>query len=128
MKIHLGLPDSPLFVRHYEKGKLTLNQSIHTESVLIHRDYLESLGSLPLDALEEKIQRFSERRPQVLLLGVGDTPHFLTPSEIQVLRPFIEKQIGIETMTVDAAARTYNILSQEGRDVMALFIIHAHHQ
>ena len=40
-----------------------------------------------------------------------------------VLRPLIEAGIGVEVMDTGAACRTYNILTAEGRNPLALLII-----
>ena len=57
--------------------------------------------------------------PEVLLIGTGPRQVFLRPD---VLRPLLALGIGIETMTTQAAARTYNILMSEERRVLALLL------
>jgi uncharacterized protein len=128
MKIHLSLPDSPYFVRRYEAHptpRITLNNTDYFHSLVLHKDLL--IPTLPFENLEAISEDFceelSQRAPQVLLLGAGDSqdiPHHLLR---QAFKAFIQKQIGIEIMTTSAAARTYNILAQEGRDVMAIFML-----
>ena len=53
-------------------------------------------------------------------LTLGDTLRFVHP---RLLRPLIERGIGIETMDVRAACRTYNILMAEGRRVAAALLM-----
>ena len=57
--------------------------------------------------------------PEVLLVGTGPRQTFLRPD---VLRPLLALGIGVETMTTQAAARTYNILMSEERRVLALLL------
>ena len=57
--------------------------------------------------------------PEVLLIGTGPRQTFLSPN---VLRPLQALGIGVETMTTQAAARTYNILMSEERRVLALLL------
>ena len=57
--------------------------------------------------------------PEVLLIGTGPRQTFLRPD---VLRPLLALGIGVETMTTQAAARTYNILMSEERRVLALLL------
>ena len=57
--------------------------------------------------------------PEVLLIGTGPRQIFLPPA---VLRPLLMLGIGVETMTTQAAARTYNILMSEERRVLALLL------
>jgi uncharacterized protein len=49
-------------------------------------------------------------------LGTGPRQRFPAPA---LLRPLIERRIGVEVMDSFAACRTYNILMAEGRDVAA---------
>ena len=39
------------------------------------------------------------------------------------LAPLTAKRIGVETMGTPAACRTYNVLSQEGRPVLAALLV-----
>lgn len=57
--------------------------------------------------------------PEVILVGTGQHQHFLPAA---ITRPLLEMGIGIETMSTQAAARTYNILMAEGRRVMAALL------
>jgi uncharacterized protein len=56
---------------------------------------------------------------EILLIGMGSNMAFL-PKEIRAL--FEEKNIALEIMDTGAAARTYNVLLQEGRNVAAALI------
>ncbi|MGP1615032.1 MAG: Mth938-like domain-containing protein [Pollutimonas bauzanensis] len=57
--------------------------------------------------------------PEVLLIGTGLRQHLLPA---HVTRPLLEIGIGIEAMSTQAAARTYNILMSEGRRVIAALL------
>lgn len=59
-------------------------------------------------------------RPELLLFGSGTQLRFPHPSWLQA---FIEHGIGWETMDTAAACRTYNILTSEGRHVVAALIL-----
>lgn len=61
-----------------------------------------------------------ENGPEILLIGTG-TKQFFLPDEI--LLPFLKSRIGIECMQTQAAARTYNVLISEGRDVAVALIV-----
>ena len=58
----------------------------------------------------------------ILLLGTGLRQRFPAPA---LLRPLIERRIGVEVMDSFAACRTYNILMAEGREVAAAIIVEA---
>ena len=58
--------------------------------------------------------------PEIVIFGSGARIRFVNPA---LLRPLIERRIGVETMDTAAACRTYNVLLAEGRPVVlaALF-------
>lgn len=57
--------------------------------------------------------------PEVLLIGTGLKQHMLPAA---VTRPLLDIGIGVEVMSTQAAARTYNILMAEGRRVVAALL------
>lgn len=59
-------------------------------------------------------------KPELLVFGSGKSLRFC-PSE--VFAELYAARIGVETMDTMAACRTYNILAQEGRHVMAALIL-----
>ncbi len=74
----------------------------------------------PLDFLDGRsgLSR-PDNAPEVLLIGTGQTQHFLSS---HVTQPLLDIGIGVETMSTYAAARTYNILMAEGRRVIAALL------
>lgn len=58
---------------------------------------------------------------EVLIIGTGEKQHLLPA---HVTGPLMQMGIGIEAMTTQAAARTYNILMSEGRRVVVALITH----
>ena len=59
-------------------------------------------------------------KPELVLLGTGETlrfPHAAIPGALAAAG------IGLEVMDTQAACRTYNILTEEGRNVAAALII-----
>ena len=58
--------------------------------------------------------------PEIVIFGSGNRIRFPKP---QWLTPLYAKRIGIETMDMQAACRTYNILAGEGRDVVLALLI-----
>lgn len=59
--------------------------------------------------------------PEVLLVGTGLKQHFLP---VSVTEPLLSIGIGVEVMSTQAAARTYNILMAEGRRVVVALLPH----
>lgn len=57
--------------------------------------------------------------PEVILIGTGLKQHLLPAA---VTAPLLKLGIGIESMSTQAAARTYNILMSEGRRVVVALL------
>lgn len=72
------------------------------------------------DLTPEHFARLGELAPEVVIFGSGDRIRFPRPAW---LRPLVERRIGLETMDTAAACRTYNILAQEGRHVVAALLL-----
>ena len=58
-------------------------------------------------------------RPEVLLIGMGSSQRMV---DHPIIAPLLRIGIGVECMTTQAAARTYNILMAEGRQVIAALL------
>lgn len=64
-------------------------------------------------------ERIAALAPEVVIFGSGAKLRFPHPS---LLRPLIERRIGVETMDTGAACRTYNVLASERRSVVAALL------
>lgn len=58
--------------------------------------------------------------PEVILLGTGDRQQFLAAA---ILAACLTRGVGIEVMDNAAAARTFSVLANEGRRVVAAFLL-----
>lgn len=59
-------------------------------------------------------------QPELVILGTGENQVFPAAA---FMAGFLRKGIGIEVMNNAAAARTYNLLADEGQHVVAAFIL-----
>lgn len=72
------------------------------------------------EALQEyHFALLAELAPELVIFGSGSRLRFPMPA---LLRPLIERRIGIETMDTAAACRTYNVLMGEGRCIVAALL------
>lgn len=81
----------------------------------------DSIPIDPMALLDGRPARKPDDAPEVLLIGTGLQQHFLPVSVTQAL---LTLGIGVEVMSTQAAARTYNILMAEGRRVVAALLPH----
>ncbi len=119
MKFTLDARSDVNLVRGYGAGVLRIGeQSVRTPCILA-ADVLITDWDVPrVEALApEHLARVWPLKPEVALLGTGTQQRF--PSAA-VRNAFSARGIGLETMDLGAACRTYNILVQEERRVVAM--------
>ena len=72
------------------------------------------------ELVEDDFAALLEVEPEVIVLGTGASNVF-PPREL--VFAMARRQVGFETMDTAAAARTFNVLSGEGRRVAALLYV-----
>ena len=106
----------------YTDAGVTINSEFRRASVLV--PWTGAITAWPVhrvdDLTPEQFQAVAHLNPEVVLLGTGPRIRFASAA---VLRPLIDRGIGVETMDTPAACRTYNILVSEGRSVVALLLL-----
>jgi len=89
-----------------------------TRSFIISpKQLIEDWAPRQLDELlAEHLEEVIALEPEVVLLGTGERLDF---PDVAILAELTSRQIGVEVMDTAAACRTYNILMNEGRKVVA---------
>ena len=123
MKLQPDRLDNSLnVIAGYTGAGVTVNGELRSASVLV--PWSGEVAAWPASRIEdlsaEHFQTVADLLPEVVLLGTGSRIRFARPI---VLRPLIERGIGVETMDTPAACRTYNILVSEGRSVVAVLLL-----
>lgn len=105
-----------------EPGRVRVGADWHARSLVVGAHYLNPDWPVQrLDELnEDHLASLLELKPELVIIGAGPPQQFLSP-ELQIA--FIGKGIGVECMTLDAAARTFNVLMSEDRRALAALII-----
>jgi len=122
MKLHPDRPIGQNIVTAYGEGYIAINGDRHTKSLLLMPQRLETeWACASFEALTEAdFEKLAQLDCDVLLLGTGSRQRFPQPC---LLRPLMAARIGVEVMDSAAAARTYNVLVAEGRNVAALLLL-----
>src|SRR3990167_2689274 len=109
-------------IRSYQPGTITVNDKTLSKSIIITPTALiEDWAPQTIqDLTAESLNRIVEIRPDILLIGTGETMTFLSP---EIYGELINLGIGVEFMDTSAACRTYNALSAENRNVAAALLI-----
>jgi uncharacterized protein len=109
-------------VARHEPGRIWVGPATYDGSVLVPwQGAVLPWEAAGFDALTAAhFERIAALAPEVVIFGSGPRIRFVHPS---LLRPLIERRIGVETMDTAAACRTYNVLVSEGRSALAALLI-----
>lgn len=122
MKFHLTQAAGYQLITAYGAGWVEINHARHEQSLIVlPGSLITSWQAGDFEQLEvESFRPLLELKPEVVLLGTGSRHRFLHPAKS---RELTEAGISLESMTTEAACRTYNILMAEGRQVAAALLI-----
>ena len=122
MELNLERPRDYLFVRKADAHTVVVVDRPFTASIILARDkVIDDWGVRDIAAMTPaNAEPILALQPNVVLLGTGARQQF--PSQ-EVLAAFLQRHVGIEVMDNAAAARTWDILASEGRNVVAAFIL-----
>lgn len=122
MKLHSSVTAGLLAITSYDAVSIAVNGRRLTKSFLLTPQRLvEDWPPASFDQLTvTDLLAIAQLGSPIVLLGTGKRQRFPAPA---LLRPLLERRIGVEVMDSQAACRTYNILMAEGRDVAAALII-----
>jgi uncharacterized protein len=106
----------------YDDGYVLINQIRYEKSLIVMPDHLiEDWPVMTVSQLE--VQHFEclmPHAPEIIILGTG-VKHKFPGQSLQ--SQLIKMGTGIEIMDTKACCRTYNILVEEGRRVVAAILI-----
>lgn len=122
VELSLDRPEDFLFIRRADARAVTVVDREFTRSFILARDRaIEDWNASDVAALTpQHAQPILALKPDVVLLGSGARQQF--PSQA-VLAAFLQRGVGVEVMDNAAAARTWNVLASEHRNVVAAFIL-----
>ncbi len=121
MKLHADRPDGPnAITRHGPGGVIVNGTELRSSSVIPWQGAVSAWPVARFEALrEEHFALLADLAPELVIFGSGARLRFPAAA---LLRPLIDRRIGVETMDTAAACRTYNVLLSEGRAVVAALL------
>jgi uncharacterized protein len=122
MKFTLENSPNVNVIRSYSPDELRIGEhSIRSNCIVTADALIADWPPATLDDLKvNHLEAIFELRPELVLLGTGARQRF-APAEIRTA--FAARGIGIESMDLGAACRTFNILVQEERRVAAALFL-----
>ncbi len=123
MKLHAH-PAAELAVTAITQSSLSIAQTSYTASLQVGRTHgVTAWAAMTIEGISETdIAHWAAQKPELVVLGTGNKHRFLSPKLAVLLA---QSGVGLECMTTPAAARTYNVLLDEGRNVLGAFILNA---
>lgn len=122
LKLHLsGFSGQNMFTGYGDRYVI-VNQARYEQSLIVLPDrIIEGWEAVTFEQLAaEHFDFLLSLQPEMVLFGTGATLRFPHP---RLTRSLIESGVGVEVMDTNAACRTYNILTAEGRRVAAALLI-----
>jgi len=121
LKLHLAHAPGRNVFTGYGAGYVAINGERHASHLLVTAERVLRWEIAGFEALEAaQAAQFTALQPEIVLLGTGATLRF-PPAEFA--RTLSDAGIGLEVMDSHAACRTYNILTAEGRRVLAAILV-----
>ena len=122
MKLHLETQSGINLFTGYGAGYVTVNHVRYETHLIVLPNIVIRDWNVPGFAglTEQHFEHLLSLKPEIVLLGTGATLQFPPPA---LWRCLSASHIGLEVMATDAACRTYNILSSEGRKVLAALLV-----
>lgn len=122
MKLSVDYNTSRYTIKAYETGSVTINNHQYSDSLIVTPEQLiNPWEPASLEQLNQThIEALIEMKPEIILLGTGETLNFPHPSLISIA---MQKGIGFEVMDTGSACRTFNVLASEDRNVLAAILM-----
>lgn len=121
MKFSEEVNPNTLAIKAYRNGEIVINETTYAHPILIQGNTVSTweindFDSITADALEE----LASTKPEVILIGTGSQTR--TPSR-DMLNLMHTRGIGIEIMNTESACRTFNLLANDERRLVAALLV-----
>ncbi|MCV2366881.1 Mth938-like domain-containing protein [Roseateles oligotrophus] len=122
MKFQLDEPQGGNSISKHDGRSVWVNGEAYGSSLLVPwRGEVQAWALSRFDELSgSHFEQILSLKPELVIFGSGARIRFAKPALYQSL---IQARIGVETMDLAAACRTYNVLASEGRNVLAALLI-----
>lgn len=122
MKFHLTRAEGQSLFTGYGPGYVAINDQQYRHPLIVSTGRpVEAWDVADFQTLTPAhFEALLELKPEIVLLGTGDTLRFPHP---RLTQPLAAAAVGFEAMDTKAACRTYNILMAEGRQVVAAIFV-----
>jgi uncharacterized protein len=119
MRLTVASTGAVHLIRSYADGVLLIGEERFDQAVIVGPRLLDGDVPVqnPLELREEHLAAIIAEPPELVVIGWAGGQVFLPAAQRSW---FLERRIGLEVMELGAACRTYNVLVQDERRVIAL--------
>lgn len=112
----------PNLIKEADADQCVVGAKTFVKSVLIPwQGDVEHVDICSVEELGKKtFKSVAKLKPELLILATGEQIQY---PNTDLLSPLLKENIGLEVMTNTAAARTFNVLMAENRQVVCLMLI-----
>ncbi len=112
----------PNLITHAQVDQCLINNQTYTHTVIIPTDNeVVACAVKSVSELDEAlINQLCQYQPEVIILATGAKTVY---PEADILEPLVKQNIGLEVMSNQAAARTFNVLLGDNRQALCLMIL-----
>jgi len=122
VKLHSDPQSSLNTITGYGIGYIEVNSKVYPHALIVQP--VGEISPWPVSAFadlsSDNLASLCVFKPELIIIGTGKKQQFLKP---ELIKSLIQAKIGFEMMDSQAACRTYNILMNEGRQVLAAIIL-----
>ena len=122
MKLELEKPDSKICIKYYKPKSLKLSNGHFRNSIIFNKDSIINNNWPITHANQLNAQHFIniiQKNVNIYILGTGE--QLIIPAP-EIIAMFARAGKTLDFMTSSAACRTFNILANDGRNIIAAII------
>lgn len=120
MELNLNTNKNIHLIASYDKDSFTVKDHKYSSSFIIAPSAIINWNITDIHNLEHHLKEIIEYKPETVIIGTGAKTIMLPDAKLQEL---IQHQINYEMMSSNAAAKTYNILAMDNRNILAAIFI-----
>ncbi|MBI2784838.1 MAG: hypothetical protein HYX60_00420 [Legionella longbeachae] len=109
-------------VQAYSDNQIQINSIVYERSLIVSKE--EIISDLKIKNIQEIDEQYInlliQFKPEIIIIGHKHTGKLMPMS---IMNQLLQQRIGVESMSLGAACRTYNVLLSEHRAVVASFIL-----
>jgi len=121
--MHIQLePTENHSIEGYSEDEIKINKTTYQQSLIVSAN--DIITDIPVNSIQDINQKIIDQllefNPEIIIIGHHQPGTFLS---IELIQHLAENKVGVETMQLGAACRTYNVVLSELRNVVGLFIL-----